>query len=260
MVMGDKKKGNCSHLDRTVAIIPAAGSGIRMGSHRAKQFIELDGKPLLAVTLQPFQDCSAVDAIVLVVPSGDLEYCRKEIVARFKLDKVQEIVPGGKRRQDSVRLGLEATDEVYGLALIHDGVRPLLDIDLIERIVAAGRVHRAVIAGLPAKETVKTVNKRREVVKTYNRHRVWLVQTPQVFRYRDILEAHQKAAQEGWEDATDDAILVEKLGIAVTVVEGYEKNIKVTTPFDLQLACFFLRNPDARNSTGTPSREHPVNK
>ena len=224
-----------------MAIIPAAGSGIRMESKRVKQFLRLDGKPILALTLEPFQE-STVAAVVLVVPQNDVEYCKKEIVERFGLTKVKKIVPGGKRRQDSVRLGLEATEGKYDLVLIHDGVRPLIEKALIEKVIKEAIVNRAVITALPARETVKEVNDLQHVVKTYDRKRVWMVQTPQAFRYQDILYAHHKALEEGWEEATDDALLVEKSGVTVKVVEGSEKNIKVTTPHDLELARFLLRS------------------
>ena len=213
-----------------------------MESDRAKQFLDLDGVPLLAVTLKPFQSSPDVHAIILVVPSADVDLCRKEIVERFKLDKVTKVVPGGKRRQDSVRLGLEATEGGYGLVLIHDGVRPMIGEELIERVVAEARTNRAVITALPVKETIKEVNNHREVVKTYDRQRVWLVQTPQVFRYKDILAAHQEALREEWEEASDDSLLVERMGISVKVVEGSEKNIKVTTPHDLEVARFLLNH------------------
>jgi len=225
-----------------VAIIPAAGSGIRMETKRAKQFLSLEGKPILALALEPFQECTGVAAVILVVPQDDVEYCQKEIVERFGLTKVEKIVPGGKRRQDSVRLGLEATEGKYDLVLIHDGVRPLIEKKVIERVIEEAMTHRAVITALPAKETVKEVNDLRHVVKTYERERVWMVQTPQAFRYTDILRAHHKALEEGWEEATDDALLVEKSGVTVKVVEGSEKNIKVTTPHDLELAQFLLHS------------------
>ena len=120
---------------KTVALIPAAGSGIRMKSKRAKQFLLLEGRPILAVTLEPFQECRDVAAVILVVPPDEVEYCKEEIVERFGLTKVERIVPGGKRRQDSVRLGLEATEGKYDLVLIHDGVRPLIEKWLLERVI-----------------------------------------------------------------------------------------------------------------------------
>lgn len=235
------KKERPFDLNKTVAIIPAAGSGIRMGCDQVKQFAEIEGRPLLAVTLKPFQTCPAVDAIILVVPSMDVDYCCKEIVERFKLEKVKDIVPGGKRRQDSVRFGIEAARKNYSLVLIHDGVRPAIDEVLIERVIKTAKTHRAVITALPAKETVKGVDSDGYVVKTYSRRQIWLVQTPQVFRYEDIEAAHKKAMIERWDEATDDSALIERLGVPVTVVEGSEKNIKVTTPHDLELTRFLLQ-------------------
>ena len=204
----------------TVAVIPAAGSGIRMNSERAKQFLCLDERPILAVTLTHFQNCEDMEGIILVAPPGDVVYCEEHIVEKFGFTKVKKVVAGGKRRQDSVRLGIEATEGRYDRVLIHDGVRPIIDQGLLKRVIAAAESHRAVIAALPAKETVKEVND----------------------RHADILKAHHMARSQGWEEATDDAFLVEKLGIPITVVEGSEKNIKVTTPHDLELARFLLRS------------------
>ena len=149
-----------------------------MGSDKAKQFLDLDGRPLLAVTLRSFQLCRRVDAIILVVPSRELDNCREKIVERFGLDKVLKVVPGGERRQDSVRMGVEATNGDYGLVLIHDGVRPIIDEGLIEKVIGAAMTHRAVITGLPARETVKEIDSTNQVIKTYDRRTVWLVQTP----------------------------------------------------------------------------------
>ena len=236
-----EKKGSIS-IPKTVAIIPAAGSGSRLGGPRAKQFLDIHGMPLLALTLNPFQHSSAVDEIILVVPKKDVHYCRQKIVQRFGFDKVKEVVPGGERRQDSVRMGLEAAGRDYRLVLIHDGARPIISSAFIEQVIQTARTHRAVITARPAKETVKAVNGKGEVVKTYDRRQVWLVQTPQVFHYEDILTAHQAALREGWEEATDDSILIEKLGIPVKVVEGTEQNIKVTTPYDLDMVRFLLKN------------------
>jgi len=225
----------------TVAVIPAAGLGLRMQSGRAKQFLSLNRRPVLAVTLSVLQGCRHIDEMVLVAPPKDVAYCREHIVEEYGLYKVAAVVSGGDRRQDSVRLGIEATQGRHDLVLIHDGVRPLIDEGLLSRVIEAAQTQRAVIAALPAKETVKEVDAANEVVRTYDRGRVWLVQTPQAFHYHDILKAHHLAAVQGWE-ATDDAFLMEKLGIPVFVVEGSERNIKVTTPHDLELARFLLRD------------------
>jgi 2-C-methyl-D-erythritol 4-phosphate cytidylyltransferase len=232
-----------SHLleIRTAAIIPAAGAGLRFGGNRAKQFLELDGKPILAVTLEKFQHCPAIDGIILVVPEDRTAYCGEAIVEKYRLTKVVKIVPGGERRQDSVRYGIQASDDRFGLILIHDGVRPLVRTQLIERVVEAAKRHRAVITALPAKETVKAVAPDGLVTKTFDRSRVWLVQTPQAFRYEDIRAAHEKALAEGWDHITDDALLMERVGIPVKVIKGTEDNIKVTTPHDLELATFLQR-------------------
>jgi len=227
-----------------VAIVPAAGFGVRMGSDTPKQFLNIEGVSILAITLRTFHLCSLIDAIVLVVPVKDVNFCRKEIVEQFNLSRVIAVVPGGERRQDSVRFGLEAMEaleERYDLVVIHDGVRPVISPALIDLTIEKAMTNRAVITGLPSKETVKEVNREEEVLNTYDRKRVWLIQTPQVFRYKDILLAHKTAWQEGWEEANDDAALIEKTGIPVKVVLGSQRNIKITTPEDLKLARFFLR-------------------
>lgn len=227
-------------MSKTVAIVPAAGAGVRMGGDRAKQFLHLEDRPILAVTLGVLQNCKMVDAIVLVVPLKDVGYCQKEIVDKFAISKVVKVVPGGKLRQDSVRLGLEAVNGWHDLVLIHDGVRPMIEPDLVEAVIQTAAKHRAAIAALPAKDTVKEVNNH-QVTATYDRTKVWMVQTPQAFYYEDILKAHREALASGLTEATDDALLIEKLGIPVRVVEGSEDNIKVTTPHDLALAQFLLR-------------------
>lgn len=237
----DVKTGTSKSSLKTVAIIPAAGSGVRMEDERPKQFLDVDGRPLLAVTLEKFQACPVIHTVILVVPEKDVAYCQSEIVERHRLTKVEKVVVGGERRQDSVRLGIEASGGDCELVLIHDGVRPLVVPDLIVRVVEAAQEHRAVITGLAAKETVKEIDQDALVVRTYDRQKVWLVQTPQVFRYEDILMAHRRAEEEGWEEVTDDALLVERVGIPVKVVEGSEDNIKVTTSQDLELVRFLLR-------------------
>jgi len=225
---------------RTAAVITAAGAGIRMGGDQPKQFMELGGRPLLAVTVERFELSPDIDGIVLVVPPDKVDYCRGEIVERYDLAKVKKVVAGGKRRQDSVRLGLEATEGHFPLVLIHDGVRPLVPPDLISRIVRAANQYRAVIPALAARETIKEADEAGLVVKTHDRRTLWLVQTPQAFRYEDILEAHRLALEQNWEEITDDALLIERTGVPVKIIEGSEENIKITTPQDLDLARFLL--------------------
>lgn len=224
-----------------MAIVPAAGAGVRMGGDRAKQYLHLEDRPILAVTLEALQKCVMLDTIVLVVPAKDVNYCQKKIVEKFGIYKVASVVPGGKLRQDSVRMGLESLNGQYDLVLIHDGVRPMVEPDLVEAVIRAALKHGAAISALPAKETVKEVNNRHEVTATYDRDKVWMVQTPQAFYYKDIMKAHREALAQGLTEATDDALLIEKMGIPVRVVQGSESNIKVTTPHDLALAQYLLR-------------------
>lgn len=225
---------------QVIAIIPAAGSGTRMGLTRAKQFIDLCGKPILAVTLSHFQRCNLVDRIVVAVSQDDVDYCLREIVDRYKLSKVFKVIVGGKRRQDSVRKGIEAVTNCCRWVLIHDGVRPLVTNGLIERVIKAGNDFRAVITGLPVKETVKEADSKGRVLRSIDRGHLWLIQTPQIFRWEDIHLAHQKAIKHDWEEATDDAFLIEKMGIPVKIIRGEEDNIKVTTPQDLDIARFLI--------------------
>lgn len=223
-----------------MAIIPAAGAGVRMGTKQAKQFLDFCGKPLLAMTLEKFQVCASIDGVILVVPSHDVEYCQKEIIDRYRLNKVEKVVAGGERRQDSVRKGLMAIEGRCKWVLIHDGVRPFIESFLIEAVVKSVKKERAVITALPAKETVKKVDADGFIIKTYDRKQVYLVQTPQAFQYDDIMTAHQKAFLEAWDEVTDDALLVEKMGVPVKVITGSENNIKVTTPHDLELVRFLM--------------------
>ena len=239
---------------KTVAIIPAAGAGVRMGTGIAKQFMDLDGRPLLTATLQNFEQCPLVEGLVLVVPQDGVSYCKEEVVDRYRLSKVEQVVPGGTRRQDSVRLGLEAVQRPCELVLIHDGVRPFVPPEFIIRMITAAAGNRAVVPGLPVKETVKEVGPDGRVVGTPDRKNFWLVQTPQVFRYEDVLTAHRRALDENWEELTDDALLLEKIGVPVTVVEGLEENIKITTPHDLELARFIVSRKGIKQ--GAESREH----
>jgi 2-C-methyl-D-erythritol 4-phosphate cytidylyltransferase len=231
--------------NQVTAIIPAAGSGTRMGLKKAKQFMDLCGKPILAVTLSHFQECNLVDRIAVVVSQVDVDYCLREIVDRYKLSKVFKVIVGGKRRQDSVRKGIEAVTDSCRLVLIHDGVRPLVTNGLIERVIKAANDFRAVITGLPVKETVKEADSKGRVLRSIDRGHLWLIQTPQIFRWEDIHLAHQKAIRHGWEEATDDAFLIEKMGIPVKMIEGEEDNIKVTTPQDLDMARFLMSKKSA---------------
>jgi 2-C-methyl-D-erythritol 4-phosphate cytidylyltransferase len=208
-----------------------------MGCKVPKQFLEIDGRPLLALTLEAFEKCSAVDEVILVVPSVEVDHCRHAVVKRYGFKKVAAVVAGGKTRRDSVRLGMASVGDGCGMVVVHDGVRPLVTPSLIEKVIEAARVSGAAIAGIPARDTVKEVNGDL-VKKTYERENVWLAQTPQAFHYGILLDAHDREGTGRPGEPTDDACLVERAGGTVVVVAGDEDNIKVTTPRDLAMVKF----------------------
>jgi 2-C-methyl-D-erythritol 4-phosphate cytidylyltransferase len=220
---------------QTCAIVPAAGLGLRMGSGRLrKPFLELDGVPILARTLLRFQAVKVIDALVPVVNAEDVQYCMSHIVAPYGLEKVFHVVAGGKTRQESVLRGLEAT-AACSMVIVHDAVRPFVTEDLVLKVLHAAADTGAAVAALPATDTLKRASETGFVLETIDRQRIWMVQTPQAFRWELLVEAHRMAAQKGW-TATDDASLVERLGAPVRVVQGHRSNIKITTPEDLWLA------------------------
>jgi 2-C-methyl-D-erythritol 4-phosphate cytidylyltransferase len=215
-----------------VALVPAAGRGLRMGGSVPKQFLSIGGEPLIVQSLRVFQAASVIDQIVLAVPSADIEYCEKEIVTRHRFTKVTRVVAGGAERQDSVRCALAQIPSDTEIVLIHDAVRPFVTQRMIEEVVAAARKEGAAIIALPMRDTVKQVRKDGMVERTVDRSPLWLAQTPQAFRRDWIETAHRKGQIEGIQ-ATDDSFLVEWLGHSVAVVEGSGENIKVTRPEDM---------------------------
>jgi 2-C-methyl-D-erythritol 4-phosphate cytidylyltransferase len=220
------------------AIIPAAGRGRRMGAPRAKQFLELGREPVIVHTLRRFDACPAVDAVVVALPaeatSGFLE-----LAGRAGLRKVVRVVSGGNERRDSVSRALAAVRPDPGaVVIVHDGVRPFVTPEQIAEVVARAHETGAAMLALSATDTDKEVERGR-VVRTLDRSRIVLAQTPQAFRYPLLAEAYERARREAW-DATDDASLVERLGHPVEVVEGSPFNIKITRPEDLPLARFIL--------------------
>lgn len=220
------------------AVIPAGGSGTRMGTGSSKQYLNLAGLPLLARTLRVFQDLKEITGITLVVPGEDIEFVRKAITDPYGFSKVQRIVAGGRERQDSVRNGLLALEhDAAGedVVVIHDAVRPLISGELVRMSIEACRRHGAVTLGVPVKDTIKYVEADGVIRETMNRERLWLTQTPQTFRKTVILEAYRKAYEEGFQ-GTDDASLVERNGVPVRMIRGSYDNIKITTPEDLAYA------------------------
>jgi 2-C-methyl-D-erythritol 4-phosphate cytidylyltransferase len=236
-----------------VALLPAAGRGLRMGGSVPKQFLSLGGEPLIIQSLRMLQAASVVDQIILAVPPADVEYCEREIVSRQRFTKVTRVVAGGAERQDSVRCALAQVPSSTDIVLIHDAVRPFVTLRMIDEVVAAARKEGAAIIALPMRDTVKQVRTDGTIERTVDRAPLWLAQTPQAFRRDWIETAHRKAHAEGVR-ATDDASLVEWLGYLVTVVEGSGENIKVTRPEDLVIGEAIL----ASRITGSRTREKSV--
>lgn len=229
-------------LSRAFAIIPAAGMGKRMGASINKQYLLLDNKPILAHTLAVFQKCDLITGIILVTPQDEIPYCRSEVVERYALDKVLTIVPGGTERQFSVMNGLQALRDhsmPHDVVLIHDGVRPLISPELLHQAITTVANGEGSLVAVPTKDTIKVIQDGL-VTATPDRTTLWQAQTPQSFRYDQIMGAHQKAKQEGYL-GTDDCSLVERYGGRIRVVPGNYHNIKITTPEDLVLAEAFLK-------------------
>lgn len=217
------------------AVIVAGGSGSRMQSPVKKQYLHLNGLPMLCHTLMAFGRYSAVDRIVLVVPPDDLQWCRTHIVAPAAMHRDVHLVAGGRRRQASVTNGLAAAAATAGIVMIHDGVRPFVRPSLIDACLAGVAATGACIPAIPATDTLKQVDENGVVVRTLDRRHIRLAQTPQTFAIDLIRRAHQLADRHGF-TATDDASVAEFAGETVTVVPGDRENIKITTAQDLSVA------------------------
>jgi 2-C-methyl-D-erythritol 4-phosphate cytidylyltransferase len=214
-------------------LVPAGGVGTRLGRRTPKQFLTLGGATILTRTLSHFQRHPDVRSIIVAAPAEHLDRTRR-LVARSGRRSVQ-VVAGGATRQESVWQALQAAPGDVDVVLVHDAVRPFIDRRLIDAVVAAGATHGAAICALPIAETVKRVCDDGVVATTLDRTGLWAVQTPQAFRAAVLREAHDKARLEGVV-ATDDAMLVERLGQPVRVVRGLAGNVKITTPEDLRSA------------------------
>lgn len=227
-------------MERYAAIVLAAGAGKRMNSSVHKQYLELAGKPVLYYSLKAFEQ-SMVTEIVLVVGAGEIEYCTQEIIKKYGIQKVSAIVEGGKERYHSVYEGLKAVKNAE-YVLIHDGARPFVDTDMIARSIECAKNCKACVVGMPVKDTIKVVGTDGFAKETPERKTLWQIQTPQTFEYPLILEAYQKVIAAGDSTVTDDAMVLERAaGIAVRVIEGSYRNIKITTPEDLVTAEAWLK-------------------
>ena len=216
-------------------LVPAAGSGSRVGGETKKQYLDLGEQPVLVQTLSRLASLHQVTAIHLIVPEDDVAFCRAELVEKYRLDKIGSVIVGGQERQDSVRNGLESCGaEDNDVILIHDGVRPFFPKEQIGPLVQLASVEGAALLAIPAQDTIKEVFDGR-VRSTLERGLLWQVQTPQAFRCERIREAHRRAHAGGYV-GTDDASLIEWCGWPVAVLPGHPHNFKITTPADLVLA------------------------
>ncbi len=232
-------------MKKFAAIVLSAGSGKRMKADVPKQYIPINGKPIIYYSLKAFEE-SDVSEIVLVTGESDISYCKKEIVQKYGFKKVKAVVPGGKERYHSVSEGLKALQNV-DYVLIHDGARPLVSKEIIKRSMQMVVTEDACVAAMPVKDTIKECDEYKYATHTPERSRLWMVQTPQTFSYPLIKKAYEKIISmqnegEKIPQITDDAMVVEYImKKKVKLIEGSYENLKVTTPEDLAIAELFLQ-------------------
>ncbi len=222
---------------KVTAVIPAAGSGKRMNAK--KQFLEINGKPVLSVTVSVFDECQFIDDIIIVVGREDIELT-KALLKDQK--KVKNVIAGGPERQDSVYNAIEmiTPESDDDIVVIHDGARPLVTKEIISAAVTEARASKAAVTGVPVKDTIKNVSDDGMILGTLDRGAIWLVQTPQVFQFSVIKEAYERAQKIKYR-ATDDSKLVERMRIPVKMVMGSYENIKITTKEDVAIAESILK-------------------
>jgi 2-C-methyl-D-erythritol 4-phosphate cytidylyltransferase len=231
-------------MKRIAAIIPAAGLGTRMGADTPKQFLELDGLPLIIFTLRRFAVSAAITEFFIATRADDMVFLESQI-AKAALGRPARVIHGGDSRQQSVANALAQVDPATEIVLVHDAVRPLVTTEQIDRVIAEATTRGAAILGIPAIDTVKEVKRASLpqdvalISATIPRERIVLAQTPQVFSYALLRDAFRKAQQDDF-TASDEAALVERTGREVFVVLGSERNIKITRPGDMELAQFYL--------------------
>lgn len=219
------------------AIVAAAGVGERMGNKVPKPYLLLAGKPILAHTLGVFEQVQEIREVTLVVHPDELDYCQEKVISPYGFKKILRLVPGGKERQDSVYNALKAlqNEDDLEIVLVHDGVRPFVTPDQVQKVIQAARSHGGAVLGLPAHDTLKAVNSTGEIHHTLERKDIWQIQTPQAFHAVLLWRAFTEAYSRNFY-GTDESSLVEHLLQQVVVVAGSPLNLKITTPDDLALA------------------------
>lgn len=223
---------------KNIAIIVCSGKGQRMGANLPKQFLKLKEKPIITHTIEKFEKCEMIDEIIIVVSKEYKEYFENEIILKNNFKKISKITLGGKERLNSVYNGLINIKDENSIVLIHDGVRPFIKIDHIKNIINETKKYKACVLGVRAKDTIK-ICQNNTIKQTPERENIWLAQTPQAFEFSIIKKAYEKAIENNF-FGTDDASLVENIGIDVKMVLGDYENIKITTKEDLKIGEIFL--------------------
>lgn len=221
-------------------VIVAAGTGSRMKKDINKQFIKLKNKEIVAHTIEKFYNSENIDDIVVVIREDEEEYFNKNIKEKYGFTNIK-VAHGGNERQDSVFNGIKMLKKECDVVLIHDGARPFVTDDIIKKSINKANEHKAIVVGVKVKDTIKVVSDNGNIVDTPNRSYLWAVQTPQVFKYDIITKAYEDAYNNNYY-GTDDAMLVERIGYNVKMIEGSYNNIKITTQEDLEFGEQILKN------------------
>jgi 2-C-methyl-D-erythritol 4-phosphate cytidylyltransferase len=228
---------------KTSVIIVAAGSGKRMNSKIAKQFIELKGRPILSYTIESFAKSEYISEIIIVTGKDDISFVETEIAEPYGKSKVKAVVQGGSERQYSVQNGLNAVSDDIDIIMVHDGVRPFIDNTCIKNLIDCADKFGGCVLGVPVKDTIKICDGENTITATPERKTLWAAQTPQCFKAEIIKNAYKSAFDDGFL-GTDDASLAERIGIKLKMVEGSYDNIKITTPEDIFVGERILQKQD----------------
>jgi len=227
-------------MGKVCTILAAAGQGKRLGKQTPKVFIMLGNHPIIYYSLKILSESGLIDYILVVVGRDSIAYCEREVIQKYQFKKVNKVIEGGEHRQDSVYNGLKEVLPNTDLILIHDAARPFITHQLIEKTIADAKEVGAAIVGVPPVDTIKTINGGQWIEETLSRDSLVAIQTPQVFKYELLKDAYEKAYQDNFY-ATDDALLVRRLGGRVKLVNGDYENIKITFPHDLLVAEAILK-------------------
>jgi 2-C-methyl-D-erythritol 4-phosphate cytidylyltransferase len=225
---------------KIISVILASGTGNRISNKIPKQFLRVSGLPLIIHALKPFESHPKINEIIIVTLSSHINKTRK-LVEKHNFTKVSKIVPGGKSRQESSRIGVNTCGEDTEFVLIHDAARPFTTTNLLSQIINKVKKHKAVVPVIPSTDTIVEIDAKGTIKNIPNRLKIKRVQTPQAFKYELIKEAHKIALEDGSTDFTDDSSLILRMGHPVFTLRGNENNIKITLPIDMYIASKILR-------------------